>query len=113
VLVTHAAFPLVPAVVEDPLDDVLTLLTKFAKSRLRGAWVRVWDERPTAPPGGRVLVASGAATGFVVVHDAATAPDRPHLVLGHDLGTILFVEPLSGWCRGVEWAAPREPEPLE
>lgn len=102
-LVEYADFPVTPVVTEAPLDDVLTLMTKFESSRLWKAWVAAWDARPDAKT--RVLVLHGSVTGFAVAYATTVPPNRPHIAVGHSTGSIIYVESLSAWCRGIEWAA--------
>lgn len=106
VMSTYADFPFVPAVTAEPLDDMLTLLTKFERSRLWRAWVKAWDTRPDVSPGNRLLMIHGSHSGYMVAHASPAPPDRPHVSVGHVTGTVIRLEPLSSWCRGIQWASP-------
>lgn len=103
-LVEYAGFPITPSVTAEPLDDMLTLMTKLSKSRLAKAWFEAWAARPRVRQGERMMVMRGSLTGFVVVYDAPVPPERPHLSLGFRRGLVLRVEILSAWCRGISWA---------
>ena len=105
VLAAYTDFPVQPAVTIEPLDDVFTLMTRFEKSRLWRGWRDVWADRNVRPRH-RLMVIYGTTMKYAVVHDSEVPPPRPHMAVGHRSGVQLHIEPLSSWCRGVEWAEP-------
>lgn len=101
-LVEYTGFPFVPVVSDEPLDDTLKLTTRFEKTRLYAVWLDAELEAGRSRP--LAVIVHGAVFGFAIVYRSSDPPPRPHLCVGHGVVPPIYIEPLSSWCRGVEWA---------
>lgn len=108
-LAEHTDFPRGVVAHRLPPDGPVELITRFRKSNLWRAWCEVWESDESTRPGSRALVLRGPPWGFLVACDYGP-PDRPHLVVGHEAGTKLYLEPFGAWLSDIPgW----EPPPRE
>ena len=102
-LADYADFPVRPVVTGMASDTLTQLMYNFQRSNLWEAWVIAWDETPTIPSK-RFLVYRGEGSSPWIARTAPLEkPNRPYVLVGHSVGTLLILERFIPWCREIPW----------